>query len=110
MFRSLEQTDVLKNTIKEKTMLLSSSSMNREAYRKPEGMPSSVDKEWMRSERELSRSTPNSNQLHSKTRLAERSDSPITMKNNKSSKTSPASHRSSKNSNKNQRSSSNNEM
>ncbi len=85
MFRSLEQTDISK-----KTMLLSSSTMNRQAYSKPEGTPSSVNKEMMRSERASSRSIQNSNQSYSKTRLAEYKDSP---------KTSSTSRRSSKNSN-----------
>ncbi len=52
-------------------MLLSSPSMNRQVYSKPEGTPSSVNKEMMRSERASSRSIRNSNQSYSKTRLTE---------------------------------------
>ena len=74
--------------------------MSRQLYRKPEGTPSSINKERMRFERETSRSPQNSVRSNSETRLAKPRDLLITKNKSKS----PISQRVSKNSNKNPKS------
>jgi hypothetical protein len=109
----INKNQSMKNTIDEKTVLPLSPSIKttrRRTNRKPEGTPSSINKERMKSEREFLRSTKNSNQSNSKTRLAEPKDIIIAKKKSKSSKSSSTSHRSSKNGNKNQKNRFTNQM
>ncbi len=111
--RNINKNKIVKNTTKDMTILPSFSStkpMSRQIYRKPEGTPSSINKERMRFERESSRSPQNSVRSNNETRLAEPRDLLVTKNKSKSPKSSSTSQRSSKNSNKNPKSQFSNQM
>ena len=101
----------LKTTEKEKTVM-STKTMNKQAYEHPEDTPLSISKERMRTGRESSRSTQNSNELHSKTtsvKQPEFRDSPMKKKKSQSPKNSSTPHRPFKLDNKKQQGQSSNQ-